>query len=177
MSWTAARPGTCSRMVQRRKERRGFAREEKRMMSIWHRVRWKKQEGHSRKLSFFYRIEHQRQQQQQQQLLHIKLFGMLSETLSPQKKLQSREWISPFFRQQSAQCSLFWSAIGQDFYESPILWMHAIVHQIRIFTNCLWRISATNQATAHRNCQQKPEAKGLSPTTNPTAKFCAGCIA
>jgi hypothetical protein len=54
-------------MVQRRKERRGFAREEKRMMSIWHRVRWKKQEGHSRNLSFTYRIVHQ-----QQHLLHIK---------------------------------------------------------------------------------------------------------
>jgi hypothetical protein len=56
-------------MVQRRKERRGFAREEKRMMSIWHRVRWKKQEGHSKKNSFTYRIVHQ---QQQQHLLHIK---------------------------------------------------------------------------------------------------------
>jgi hypothetical protein len=73
-------------MVQRRKERRGVAREEKRMMSIWHRVGWKKQEGHSRKLSFSCRIE-----QQLQHLLRIKLFRMLSETLSPRKKLQSRE--------------------------------------------------------------------------------------
>jgi hypothetical protein len=55
--------------MQKRKERRGFVREEKRMMSIWHIVWWRKQEGHNKK----------------------KLFKMLSKPLSHQKKLQNRE--------------------------------------------------------------------------------------
>jgi hypothetical protein len=46
--------------MQKRKERRGFAQEEKKMMLIWHKVWWRKQEGHNRK----------------------KIFGMLSKPLS-----------------------------------------------------------------------------------------------
>jgi hypothetical protein len=35
--------------MQNRKEKKGFDQEKKKMMSIWHKVQWKKQEGHNRK--------------------------------------------------------------------------------------------------------------------------------
>jgi len=49
MSKTTVRLGTCSQMMQKIKKRRGFAWEEKKMMSIWHKACWRKQEGHSKK--------------------------------------------------------------------------------------------------------------------------------
>jgi hypothetical protein len=35
-------------MMQKRKEKRGFVRKEKKMMSVWHKMWWRKQEGHSK---------------------------------------------------------------------------------------------------------------------------------